>query len=181
MTITWIDATLVLMVAVFVAAGVHKKLIGLFVGVGAVLLLRPLLGLAASNIGLAAAVGLLLGLVFGLLGRRVGIDQSQNHWFFRVLGGFGGLLLGLAMLVALITSLPIQRNPANAAEIFYPPRNAPAGLASTFQRSRLVGEGRAILLYPLLPSDGFNATQQRVYAGLHDWLVVGEPWLRAVD
>lgn len=181
MTITWLDAILVLMVAVFVAAGAHKKLIGLLVGVGAVLLLRPLLGLADSNVGLAAAIGLLLGLVFGLLGRRFGVGRSQNHWLYYALGGFGGLLLGLSLLAALITSLPIQRNPANAQEIFYPPRNVPPGLATTFQKSTLIAEGRSILLYPLLPSERFGPSQGRIYAGLHDWLIVDEPWLDAVD
>lgn len=181
MTITWLDAILVLMLAVFVAVGAQKKLIGFFVGAGAVLLLRPLLSLAENNVGLAAAVGLLGGLALGLLGRRIGVGQSQNHWAYNTLGGFGGLLLGLALLLALVTSLPIQRNPANAQEIFYPPRNAPAGLYQTFQNSRLVGEGRSILLYPLLHQDGFSDTQRRVYAGLHDWLIVDEPWLDAVE
>ena len=180
MTITWLDAALVLTLAVFVAAGAHKKLIGFFVGVGAALLLRPLSGLAASNVVLAVAVALLLGLVFGILGRHLGIRQN-DHWGFKVLGGVGGLLLGAAMVGALITSLPIQRNPANAREIFYPPRNAPAALAATFQRSKLIAEGRAILLYPLLPRDGFSANQHRLYSGLHDWLVVGKPWLDVVE
>jgi len=180
-TITWLDAALVLMVAVFVAVGAHKKLIGLFVGVGAVLLLRPLINVANSNPGLAVALGLLLGLVFGLAGRRLGLGQGHTHWGFKALGGLGGLLLGLAMLGALITSLPIQRNPANAREIFYPPRDAPASLASTFQRSRLIAEGRSILLYPLLPTDGLAAGPRRLYSGLHGWLVVGEPWLDAVE
>lgn len=181
MTITWLDVALVLMVAVFVGVGAHKRLIGLFVGVGAVLLMRPLQTVASSNPGLAVAIGLLLGLVFGLAGRRLGLGRGHSHWVFKALGGFGGLLLGLAMLGALITSLPIQRNPANAREIFYPPRDAPAGLASTFQRSRLIAEGRSILLYPLLPTDSFAGGRRRLYSGLHDWLVVGEPWQGAVD
>lgn len=180
MTITWLDAALVLTLAAFVAAGAHKKLIGLFVGVGAVLLLRPLMSLASSNVGLAIAVGLLLGLVLGIVGRRLGIAQD-NHWGLKVLGGVGGLLLGVAMVGALITSLPIQRNPANEREIFYPPRNAPGALAATLQRSRLMAEGRAILLYPLLPTEDLTANQRRLYSGLHDWLVVGEPWLNPVD
>ena len=129
---------------------------------------------------IAAGLAALLGLVLGILGRRIGIGQD-NHWAFKVLGGVGGLLLGAAMVGALITSLPIQRNPANVREIFYPPRNAPAALAATLQRSRLIAEGRAILLYPLLPADSFSASQHRLYSGLHDWLVVGEPWLDPVD
>lgn len=180
MTITWLDAALVLMVAVFVAVGAHKKLIGLLVGIGAVLLLRPLMNMASSNPALAIAVGLLLGVVFAIAGRRLGLGRS-NHWGFKVLGGVGGLLLGLSMLGALITSLPIQRNPANEREIFYPPRDAPATLATTFQRSTLIAEGRSILLYPLLPTTGFEPAEHRLYSGLHDWLVVGEPWMDAAE
>lgn len=181
MSITWLDAALIVMVAVFVAVGAQKKLIGLFVGVGAVLVLRPLLNLASGNPGLAVAVGLLLGLVLGILGRRLGLGKGHTHWSFKALGGFGGLLLGLAMLGALLTSLPIQRNPANAREIFYPPRSAPGTLAATFQRSPLIAAGRSILLYPLLPAENFAASERRLYAGLHGWLVVGEPWLEAVE
>lgn len=175
--ITWLDALLTVAVAVFVAVGVEKKLIGFFVGVGGVVALRPLLGLGQANPALAVALGLGLGVALGLLGRRLVAPGRGPVVLFKVMGGFGGLLLGLALVASLVTSLPIQRNAANPREIFYPPRAAPAVLLGAFQRSPLIAAGRAILLYPLLPSDDFGAGEQRVYGALHDWLVVGEPWL----
>ena len=56
--ITWLDALLVLMVAVFVAVGAEKKLIGFFVGVGGVVALRVLQGVWQGNPALAIALGL---------------------------------------------------------------------------------------------------------------------------
>ena len=174
--ITWVDVLLVVVFATFVAAGAHRKLIGFFVGVGGVLVVRVLLGVGQSNPWLAAALGLALGVALGLLGRRLYNPGRGAMWPFQVLGGVGGGLLGLALVVALITSLPLQRNPANTAEIFYPPRNLPPSIASTLQSSPLITMGRTILFYPLLPEEQFSAAQQRAYGALHAWLVVGEPW-----
>ncbi len=174
--ITWVDVLLVLVLATFVAAGAHRKLIGFFVGVGGVLLLRVLLGVGQGNPWLAAAFGLALGVALGLLGRRLYNPGRGAVWPYQVLGGVGGGALGIALVVALITSLPLQRNPTNPAEIFYPPRNLPTSVATTLQSSPLITMGRTILFYPLLPKEQYSATQQRVYGGLHAWLVVGEPW-----
>jgi len=175
--ITWLDALLVLMVAAFVAVGVDKKLIGFFVGVGGVVSVRALQGVWQSNPALAIALGIALGVAMGLLGRRLVPPGRGPVLAFKIMGGFGGLVLGLTLLATLVTSLPIQRNPANPREIFYPPRTAPAVLLSAFQGSPLIAAGRAILLYPLLPTEDFGASQRRFYGTLHRWLIVGEPWM----
>ncbi len=176
--ITWVDVILVLVLATFVAAGAHRKLIGFFVGVGGVLVVRPLLGVGHGNPWLAAALGLALGVALGLLGRRLYNPGRGAEWPFQVLGGIGGAALGLALLVALITSLPLQRNPANTAEIFYPPRNLPSSITTTLQSSPLITLGRTILFYPLLPQEQYSAAERSAYSALHAWLVVGEPWNR---
>jgi len=175
--LTWLDVLLTLVVAVFVAVGVEKKLIGFFVGVGGVVALRALQGVWQSNPALAIALGVALGVGLGLLGRRLVAPGRGPVLLFKVMGGFGGLVMGLALVATLVTSLPIQRNAANPREIFYPPRDAPASLQAVIQRSPLIAAGRAILLYPLLPADSFGAGEQRVYGALHRWIVVGEPWM----
>lgn len=175
--ITWLDALLVLMVAVFVAVGAEKKLIGFFVGVGGVVALRALQGVWQTNPALAIALGVAIGVALGLLGRRLVPPSRGPILAFKIMGGFGGLVMGLALLASLVTSLPIQRNAANPREIFYPPRAAPTAMLSAFQRSPLIAAGRAILLYPLLPTEDFGANQQRFYGTMHKWLVVGEPWM----
>ena len=174
---TLIDVALIVVVAALVALCAKKKLVGLFVGLGAALLLRPLLSLGQSNAYLAVALALAAGVALALFGRRLVSPSQGPNWPLTVLGGFGGVLLGFAMLFALITSLPIQRVPANQNAIYYPPQDINQQLAVTLRRSPLILMGRSILLYPLLPVDGFSNLQQRVYSGLHGWLVIGEPWL----
>ncbi len=176
--ITWVDVILVLVVAVFAAAGAHRKLIGLFVGLGAALALGPLLRIGQANPWAAVGAAALGSLVLGLVGRRLYDPGRGPDWPYQLLGGIGGGVLGVALALALVTSLPLQRNPANPSEIFYPPRNLPGGLSATLQASPLVTLGRTILFYPLLPPEQYSATEQRAYSALHEWLVVGEPWSR---
>ncbi len=175
--LTWIDFVMVAVVASLTALGATRKLIGLFVGVGGMLLLRPLLGLGQGNPWLAIAVAFVCGLVLALVGRRLVAPGKGPEWAWKVAGGFGGAILGVAMVLALVTALPIQRNPANEREIFYPPRDVGTQLAVTLQRSSLVMLGRTILLYPLLPEADRSPREARVLSGLHGWLVVGEPWM----
>lgn len=175
--LTWIDLLLVVVVASVTALGANRKLIGLFVGLGGLLLLRPLLGLGQGNPWFAIAVAFVCGLALALIGRRLVAPGKGPDWLLKLGGGFGGLLLGAAIVVALVTSLPIQRNPANEREIFYPPRDVGNQLAVTLQRSSLVSMGRTILLYPLLPEGTRSPQQRRVLDGLHRWVVVGEPWM----
>lgn len=175
--LTWIDLVLTIVIASLVALGASRKLIGLFVGIGALLLTRPLLGLGQGNPWFSIAVAFVCGLALALLARKLVAPGKGPELVFKIAGGFGGFLLGGAIVLALVTSLPIQRNPANEREIFYPPRDVGTQVAVTLQRSPLVMLGRSILLYPLLPNDHLPERDQRVLSGLHGWLVVGEPWL----
>jgi hypothetical protein len=174
---SWLDLVLVAVVASVTALGAHRRLSGFFVGLGGVLLLRPLLVLAQANPFLALVAALLAGLGLSMLGRRLFQQNRGAAGLMRTLGGFGGLALGLALVLSLVTSLPIQRNPANPSELFYPPRNLPAPISSAVLDSRLVLLGRDILFYPLLNKQGSaDAGQQRLMSGLHRLFVVGEPW-----
>lgn len=175
--ITWIDLLLTVVVASLTALGASRKLIGLFVGAAGVLLLRPLLGLGQGNPYFAVAVAFLCGLAVALLARKLVAPGKGPEWLLKLAGGLGGLALGVTLVLALVTSLPIQRNPANEREIFYPPRDVGAQLAVTLQRSPVVLLGRSILLYPLLPEADRSEREERVLGGLHDWLVIGEPWM----
>lgn len=173
--VTWLDIVLVLMVAGTTALGAKRRLVGLMVGVGGVLLLRPLLVVGSQDPWVALAAALVGGLLLTLIGQRLVSPALRQGWPSMVLGGFGGLLLGSALLVAIVVSLPIERAPANQNAIIYPPSNAPLGLSEMLKRSPTVRLGRAILLYPLLeePEAEFERT---LYQGLRGWFVVGEPW-----
>lgn len=178
---SWLDLVLVAVVAAVTALGAHRRLAGLFVGVGGVLLLHPLLLLAKANPFLALLGALLAGLGLSLVGRRLLQQKRGAIVLTRALGGLGGLALGLALMLSLVTSLPIQRNPANPTELFYPPRNLPTPIASAVLDSRLVVLGRDILFYPLLTKQGqAEAGPPRLLLGLHRLLVVGEPWNTAL-
>ncbi len=171
---TWIDLALVLVVASVAALASERRLSGFFVGIGGVLLLRPLLVLADINpfVGLVAALVVGLGLSF--LGRVLLPPSRGGMWFQRLLGAFGGLALGLVLVLALVTSLPIQRNPLD--QIVYPPRDLPEPFNQAVVSSRMVLLGRDILLYPLLDAQGDLAASEEILRGLHSYLVVGEPW-----
>src|SRR5690606_37037295 len=145
--LTWLDALLVLIVAVFIAVGAEKKLIGFFVGVGGVVALRALQGMWQSNPALAIAVGVALGVALGLLGRRLVPPGRGPVLAFKIMGGFGGLVMGLALMAALMTSLPFKRFTTNPSAIDYPTDAVPVALQSAFKRSPLIRAGKAILLY----------------------------------
>lgn len=170
---TWFDLALLLVLAVLVALAAERRLGGLIIGLGGVLLLRPILLLADLPI-VALAVALLAGLLLALLSRRARARRLSAA-AGAALGGFGGLLLGGALLLATVTSLPIERN--EAGQLVYPPRGLPAPLSAALQRSPLARTGRDILLYPLLVRQGdVPAAKQPVLRALHGYLVVGEPW-----
>ncbi len=173
--VTWIDVVLVLMVAITTALGAKRRLVGLVVGAGAVLLLRPLMVVGSRDPWVALAAALVGGILLALIGQRLVSPALRQRWPGTVLGGLGGLMLGLAMLVALVVSLPIERSPANQNALIYPPSNAPLGLSEVFKRSPTVRMGRTILFYPLLeePDAEYERT---LYQGLRSWFVVGEPW-----
>lgn len=173
---SWLDLILVAVVATLTALGAERRLAGFFVGIGSVLLLRPLLLLGHVNPFLALVAALLAGLGLSLVGRRLFRQQRGGQALVRALGGVGGFALGVALVLSLVTSLPIQRNEATN-ELYYPPRDLPAPVSATVRRSQMVLLGRDILLYPLLEMQGdVPVGEQRVLRGLHRLFVVGEPW-----
>ncbi len=172
---TWIDAVLVVVLAVATAYGAQRRTVGLVVGIGAVLLLKPLLVVSTRSPMLALAAALLGGVLLAVLSQRLASPALRQRWPSLVAGGVGGFLLGAAMLVALVTALPIERSVADPRAIYYPPLNAPLGLSSTLQQSPLVTFGRSIVLYPLLEQPE-NALQRTAYQGLRTWFVASDPW-----
>lgn len=175
MGITWIDAVLVAVVAVAIAFGAQRRLVGLVVGVGAVLLLKPLLVVGSRSPWLALAAAVLGGVLLAVLSQRLSTPSLRQRWPSMVAGGAGGLLFGLALLVAFVTALPIERSAADPRAIYYPPVTAPLGLAPTLNASALVKVGRDIVLYPLLEPPAEPA-RQSMYQGLRNWFVVDDPW-----
>lgn len=172
---TWIDLLLALLFAVFIALGAERRLGGLVLGAGGALLLRPLLLLGQVSPLLAVAVALVAGLALALAARRFGRQRRLSAAALTLLGGFGGGLLGAALVLSASVSLPLERNAAN--QLVYPPREVPAVLAPAVRGSRVFREGRDILLYPLLAAQGdIDPSRRAVLEALHSYLVVGEPW-----
>lgn len=175
MGFTWIDALLVLIVAVFTAFGARRRMVGLVVGLGGVLLLKPLLVVGSRSPLLALAAALVGGLLLALVSQRLAAPSLRPRWTSMLAGGAGGLLLGLMLMVALVTSLPIERNVANQREIYYPPRNIGGGVSTALLSSPLVTMGRTILLYPLLPPPE-TPLERTLFQMARAWVVVGDPW-----
>jgi xanthosine utilization system XapX-like protein len=172
---TWIDLLLAVLFAVFIALGAERRLGGLVLGLGGVLLLRPLLLLGRVNPLLAVVAALVAGLIFALITRRLGRPRRVSPLVLALLGGLGGGLLGAALVLSASVSLPLERNSAN--QLVYPPQSMPALVAPAVRGSRVFREGRDILLYPLLDAQGdISASRRPVLEALHSYLVVGEPW-----
>lgn len=161
------------MVGATVAVGVGRRWTGLAVGVGGAIVIPAVLWLSHVNValGFAAAAGAGVGL--GWLGRETNGIGRGGPWWHGALGGLGGATFGVALVLAIVTSLPIQRQ---GDQVFYPPRDLPPPLTSAGS-SWTVAIGRDILLYPLLDAQGAVPSAVRpVYRALHAWFVVGEPW-----
>jgi hypothetical protein len=174
---TWVDAALLLIVAATTAVAGERRLAGLVVGVGGALALRPLLVLAQLQPWLGLVGALLVGLVLALLGRHLLPTGPRNAWWPRLVGGVGGAALGIAIVVTLVTALPIQRNPVEPGLIYYPPRDLPPALQRAVSDATLVRFGRSVLLFPLLDAQGVvPAGERQALSLLHAWTVVGEPW-----
>lgn len=174
---SWIDPLFALLIASLAAFGASRRLTGLWVGLGGVLLLRPLLGLAVGSPIVALLLALAAGLLLGLLGRNLMPALRNGVWWQRAAGAVGGAALGVGLVLALVTSLPIQRSPFDPNQLYYPPRDLPEAVQGPVLGSWTVGLGRDILLHPLLEAQGAVAPDRAVLMrGLHRWLVVGEPW-----
>ena len=174
---SWIDPVLALIVGTLAAFGAARRLAGLWVGIGAVLLIRPMLGLAQNNVWAALIAAVFGGLLLALIGRSLFANQRSGIVWQRALGAVGGAALGLTLVLALVVSLPIQRSPFDPNQLFYPPRDLPAPMQGATARSWTVAVGRDVLLFPLLDAQGALSDGRRAIVGpLHRWLVVGEPW-----
>ena len=173
---TWFDFLLMAFMASLISFGIKKKMGGLLVGVGAALIFRLLLGISSAGyllpaIGLAMAAGLILG----LLGLRLNTQLTMPEYLGNILGGIGGSLLGLLMVLAVITSFPLEKNIND--QIVYPSHNLKPAIRGAVQQSYLVNIGRNILLYPLLKQQAnYSEPQDKIYGVLHNLLVVGKPW-----
>ena len=174
---SWIDPIFAVVVGVLTAFGATRRLAGLWVGVGGAILLRPLLVLAQQAPYAATAAAVVGGVVLALLGRGLFAGRRTGHWWKRSAGALGGAVLGVALVLSVVTSLPIQRSPFDPNQLYYPPRDLPALVQGAAQRSWTVGVGRDVLLFPLLDAQGVVPERTApVLRGLHRWFVVGEPW-----
>jgi len=172
---TWFDIALLLLVAALTVIGAQRKLAGLLIGAGALVLGRFLLLLFARNSLLGIVFALAAGLLLGFAGRSLIQRRRGTSLPASIAGGVGGLLLGLFLIGSTVTSLPIERNLND--QIVYPPRILPFSMRGAVTNSRLVALGRDILLYPLLVRDEV-VKPNAVLSGLHSFLVIGEPWER---
>lgn len=168
-----VDVALLLLWAAVVWLSAQRGALGLIVGGLGLLLLRPFLLLAEQRAALALPLALAVGVLIGVGVRRFpALSLRQPRWG-HLLGALGGALLGGALVLALLVSLPLGRDLSGALR--YPDPELP--LAEALQGSRFVELGRAILLYPLLEPRGQIAAEQRGLIGaLHRFFVVGEPW-----
>lgn len=173
LSLTPFDLALLLLWAATVALSAQRGVLGLLVGIVGVLFLRPLLLLAQKSALLALVAALLVGFLVTLSVRPFPrLSYRQPRWG-HLLGAVGGALLGGALVLTLLVSLPIGRDLNGAVR--YPAADLP--FAGALQGSRLVDAGRAILLYPLLERSGQVAPEQRgVLSVLHNMFVVGQPW-----
>jgi hypothetical protein len=178
MGMSWFDIVLLAGVAALVALGAKRKMTGLIIGFGSLILFRVLISFAergTRGIVVALVMAVLAGVLFGMLGRASVTKARGLDLAFSIAGGFGGLLTGLVLVGALITSLPLQQRFDNTID--YPTNETGSLLASGVNSSQLVkGVGRNIVLYSLLADKSIPASQRGVYAALHNYFIVREPW-----
>jgi len=172
---TWFDFLLMAFMASLIALGVKRQMGGLLVGVGAMVLFRVLIAISTnSRSAVAIAFALIAGLILGLFGLKLN-SIKISELFKSILGGFGGVLLGILMLLAIITSLPLGKNIND--QFVYPSQQLPRAVRSAVQESYFVDIGRNILLFPLLEKDNhFSASSAKIYRILHNLVVVVKPW-----
>ena len=174
---TVLDVALVLTAALVAALATQRRLGGLMVGLGGAIVLRPLLLLGDMNPWLGLFGALLIGLGLALAGRLLLPGAGGTGVWPRVAGGVGGAALGAAIVLTLVTSLPIGRDALNPNQLRYPANDMPAAVRPVVERSVLVQLGREILFAPLLAAqDPRSPERTNVMTTLHGWIVTGEPW-----
>ncbi len=174
---TWFDLILMVAFAALTALGAQRKLMGLVLGLGAVILFRPLLLVTQINPYLALIVSLAVGLGLGILSRLLMARRIGTSSLFQLLGGVGGALVGALFVLALMTSLPIGQD-VNGLLTY--PANLPTSMSEPVKQSRFIRIGRDILFYPLLANDAAgNLTP--LHKNLHNFLIVSKPWERSTN
>lgn len=175
---SWFDIFLLASIAALTALGAKRKMTGVIIGLGSIFLFRVFLTIASRNTSgliIAVVMALLAGVLFGMLGRASVFKQRGLELPLTIGGGLGGLLAGIVLAGALVTSLPIEKRFDGA--IVYPPQQLPPLLTSAVNSSQLVKVGRSILLYDLPDiQKSLPASQQGIYSTLNSFFVVGQPW-----
>jgi MFS family permease len=175
---SWFDIVLVAGVAALTALGAKRKMTGLIVGLGSLVLFRVLITFTERGLWgiiVALIMAILAGVLFGMLGRAAVLKNRGLELPLSIAGGLGGLLAGIVLVGALVTSLPIEKRFDGA--IVYPPQQLPSILTSAVNSSQLVKVGRSILLYDLPDiQQSLPASQQGLYSALNNFFVVGQPW-----
>jgi len=173
----WLDYSLIALVGVIAGLFARRKLAGLVVGIGAIILIPLLLRLGEMNIVIALVVGIIISIVLALLGQFLNDRDPFAYSLQHLLGGLGGFLFGLSMLFALVTALPLN---ISNGQIIYPANVGRSQVSLAIEDSQLVNIGRDILLYDVYVSN--NIRDRIVTANpdfvetMNSYLVAGEPW-----
>ena len=136
--LTWLDTILMVLLAGATVLGVRRGVSTLIVALASIVawLVLNILGLFLAPVGFLLALG--AGYLLGLMARTFinGPLESVNDSpvLSNVLGGFGGLLLGLGLVMALALSFPSSPNPA-ANSFSYPSTRLPTWLGSAVRDS----------------------------------------------
>lgn len=175
---SWFDIFLLASLAAFVALGAKRKLTGLLVGILSIPLFRVLLTFAdngTSGIIVAVVMAVLAGVLFGMLGRSSVFKGRGLELPLSIAGGLGGLLTGLLLVGALITSFPVSLN-FDKTNVYYPSQDTPKLLIDAANGSQIFQLGRSIVLFDLLDKTSLSASQQGIYNALNGFFAVGRPW-----
>jgi hypothetical protein len=175
---SWFDIFLLASLAAFVALGAKRKLTGLIVGVLSIPLFRLLVTFAdngMSGIIVAIVMAVLAGILFGMLGRTSVLKGRGLELPLSIAGGVGGLLTGLLLVGALVTSFPLSLS-FDRATVYYPSQDTPKLLIDAANQSQLFQLGRSIVLFDLLDKTSLSTGEQGIYNALNGFFAVGRPW-----
>ncbi len=131
--LTWVDALLMVLLAASIVLGVRRGVSMLIVALGSLVvwIVLNILGLFFPPFGFVIA--LIAGYALGALARTLVNGPlealSEAALPAMMLGGFGGLLLGLGLIAALILSMPISANTASGG-FDYPSTRLPTWIGN---------------------------------------------------
>lgn len=174
---SWLDIIFVLTLAGCVGLSAHKRLAGLFIGLGAAFILRPLLSLAGLYDFLALLVALILGGILAVVARFFSPKLSFDNRIFVGVGAIGGVALGVSLVFALAVSFPLDINPRTRHydQLYPSEERAMSFLMKEAKKSELVKYGRYALFYKNLqgvPQD----VNWAVVGFMHNFFVANLPW-----